>query len=129
MRKKKQKNPFRRKLFSILLGIAVLFTAIPVGPAYAEDAVAAPTISIQDSSAYAGSSGTIVIRGSDFSAISALKILVVYDASVLTVTGASNGTLAGGTVSDLNTAEAGYVKQSLASASGISGSGTLLTIS
>ena len=130
MRKnKKQKTPFRRKLFSILLGIAVLFTSIPVGPAYAEDAAAAPTISIQESSVYAGSSGSIVVRGSDFSAISALKIMVVYDASVLTVTGASNGTLASGTVSDLNTTEAGYVKQSLASDSGISGSGTLLAIS
>ena len=109
------------------MGIAMIFTAIPVGPGYAgETIVPPPTISVSETSTYQGSSGTVYVRAGDFANIGALKIIAVYDTSAITVTSAYNGTLVSGSPSDVNYSESGFVKQSLASDSGISGNGTLL---
>ena len=116
-----------RKILSVLMGIAMIFTAIPVGPGYAEETIVPPpTISVSETSTYQGSSGTVYVRAGDFANIGALKIIAVYDTSAIIVTSAYNGTLVSGSPSDVNYSESGFVKQSLASDSGISGNGTLL---
>ncbi len=139
-----------KKLVTIMLGIAMIFVAIPGGLTFAEDtagsggsgssgtgtddsaslSVATPTIAIENSTAYAGSSGTIYVKGSNFENITALKISVIYDSSAIKVTGASASSLVSGASSDINyTSVDGKVSQSVMSATGINGSGTLMTIS
>lgn len=119
----------KKKLLSVLLGIAVTFVAIPAGLAYAEEDAAAPTITISDSTISAGSSGTIYISGSNFQRITALKISVQYNPEVMTVSSAGRSSLLNGSVSDVNCSENGIVKLSAISTDGISGSGPLMYVS
>ena len=133
----------RKKLISIFLGIAMILAAIPGGLTYAEDAaglggsgtsaeetVIAPTITIEDSTTYTGSYGTIYVNGSDFANVAGLKISVVYDSSVITVTDAYKGSLVGegSDISDINCKVDGQVTQSITSLDGINGTGTLMSI-
>ena len=134
-----------KKIITVMLGIAMIFAAIPGGLTFAEEtagsggsgsggsastSVATPTITIADSTAYAGSNGTIYVKGSSFENITALKISVIYDSSVIKITGASAGSLVSSASSDINyTSVDGKVSQAVMSATGINGSGTLMTIS
>lgn len=60
----------KKKLLSVLLGIAVVFAAIPATtPAYAEEVAAVPTITIGENTISAGSSGTIYIAEAIFNAL------------------------------------------------------------
>lgn len=136
------KRKLTKKLVTIMLGIAMLFVAIPGGLTFAEEtagsgsggsastSVATPTITIADSTAYVGRNGTIYVKGSNFENITALKISVIYDSSAIKITGASAGSLVSGASSDINyTSVDGKVSQAVMSATGINGSGTLMTIS
>ena len=124
-----RKNLIRKKLFLVLLGIAVIFAAIPAVPVHAEEIPAAPAITIGEQTVYAGSSGTIYVNGSNFQRVTALKISVRYNPEILSVGSVSKGGLLSGSVSDVNCSESGLVKLSAISSEGISGSGLLLGIS
>ncbi len=124
-----QENLIRRKIFSVLLGIAVIFAAVPAVPAHAEETVASPTINIGENTIYAGSSGTIYVNGSNFQRVTALKISVKYNPEVMTVGSVSKGALLNGCLSDINSSDSGLVKLSAISTEGISGSGLLAGIS
>ena len=119
----------KKKLLSVLLGIAVTFAAIPAGPAYAEEDAAVPAITIGDNTISAGSSGTIYISGSNFQRVTALKISVQYNSEVMTISSAGKSSLLNGSVSDVNYSENGIVKLSAISTDGISGSSNLMYVS
>ncbi len=127
--KRLQKNLIRKKLLSVLLGIAVVLAAIPAGPAYAEEIAAVPGITLGEQTICAGNSGTIYVRGNNFQRITALKISIKYDPEVMTVSSTGTGVLLSGSLSDVNDSESGLIKLSAISTEGISGSGALMYFS
>ena len=122
------KNRIIKKVFSIVLGIVMIFVTIPILPVYAEETDTQPRIYLKETTSYQGSSGYIYVYASNFENIGAIKYMIKYDSSVITITGAYADNLASGNVSDINHLEAGFVKQSIASVDGINGNGRLMYI-
>ncbi len=124
----KNKKSMLKRAFSILLCMAVFFTAIPGLEAYAEgdETTAMPEISIPTQIVRAGEYVTVYVQASNFTNVGALELAVYYDDEIFRNEGAWQGWLADGAVMDTNTGTSGSVKMSLISLNGINGSGELL---
>ena len=122
------KKKIIKKVFSVVIGIVMISMTIPILPVYAEETDTQPRIYLKETTSYQGSSGYIYVYASNFENIGAIKYMIKYDSSVITITGAYADNLASGNVSDINHLEAGFVKQSIASVDGINRNGRLMYI-
>ena len=115
----------KQRIIALLLAMTLLLSLAPtlVG------AAAAPSVSAGDISVTQGSYKSMSITAADFSAVGALEIALYYDSSVLSVRSCTVGSLISGAFSNVNTETPGVILLTAASPTGISGSGTLLTIS
>ena len=114
----------KNRILALLLVLCLVFSAVPV---YA-GAATGQQVTANAVTVTAGNTATVTLKAESFSAVAALDVYVYYDASVLSVSSTSNGTLLSGAQSSVNTAEAGKITLSLMSLNGISGSGNLLTV-
>lgn len=113
-----------KRIFALLLSLCLLLSAVPV---YA-GAATGQLVSANAVTVTAGNTATVTLKAENFAAIAALDVYVFYDASALSVSSTTNGTLLSSAQSSVNTAEAGKITLSLMSLTGISGTGNLLTI-
>lgn len=117
----------RKRILAWLLTLCLLLAAVPTSAgAAAGQVVTADSVTVT-----AGSTATVTIKAANFKNIATLELFVYYDASVLTLNSATNvGLLAQPqTQTVVNTSEVGTIRVEAMSLNGISGSGTLLTLS
>jgi len=113
----------------ILLCMAVIFTAMPVMPVYAEtEETAVPTLTVSGNSAYAGNSVRVDVNAADLSNLGVMEFQLHYDPDVMTVSSCSAGSLISSAYNDINTANSGEIRVSAMKVAGISGSGCVLRI-
>lgn len=118
------RNRFHTRLAALLCAAVLLVTSCPVSRA-AETVT--PAVTVSAVAAEQGGSCTVTVTGRDFSAMTALGLMIAYDSNALTVTGAS---AASHGLTSVNKNTPGFIQYSLVSTSdtGLSGSMTLLTV-
>lgn len=118
------RNRFHTRLAALLCAAVLLVTSCPVSRA-AETVT--PMVTVSAATAEQGGSCTVTVTGRDFSAMTALGLMIAYDSNALTVTGASAASLG---LTSVNKNTPGFIQYSLVSTSdtGLSGSMTLLTV-
>ena len=115
----------RKRILAWLLTLCLVLSAVPASAgAAAGQEVTADSVTVA-----AGNTATVTIRAANFKSIASLELFIYYDASVLTLNSASNGELLAQALTSVNTNEVGTVRANVAWGNGISGSGTLLTLS
>ena len=114
----------KKRILCLLLAISMILSAVPVtAGAAADQKVTANAVSVT-----AGNLVSVTLKAENFQNIAALDVDVFYDASVLTVSSTSNGSVLSGAQASVNTAEAGVIKLSAMALNGMNGTGNLLTI-
>lgn len=115
----------RKRILAWLLTLCLLLAAVPTSAgAAAGQEVTADSVTVT-----AGSTATVTINAANFKNIATLELFIYYDASVLTLNSATNGALLAQAQTSVNISEVGTIRVEAMSLNGISGSGTLLTLS
>ncbi len=117
---------FFKKIISVFCIFLIVLSAVAVVPAAAADTA---VISANDITTYKGYTVSVNIRAENLSNVGSLDIAIYYDSSVVTLKEVKNGTLISGCLVSNNKDVVGVVSSSIASLTGLSGSGTLLTLS
>ena len=110
----------RKRLFCLLLALALLLGAMPVR------AASVPVIRCSDSTAPQGGWVSFEISADALEDLAALELWLHYDPQVLQLESVSNGGLLDDAFSSVNDTTPGLISLTAASVGGISGSGTLL---
>ncbi len=115
----------RKRILAWLLTLCLVLAAVPASAgAAAGQEIAANSVTVA-----AGGTATVTIQAANFKNVATLELFVYYDASVLTLSGTTNGALLAQAQTAVNTSEVGTVRANVMSLNGISGSGALLTLS
>lgn len=108
-----------------LLCVLLISAAFPVsGSAAGTPAVKANSVSV-----YKGSSVNVTVSAADFASVACFDLEIHYDSAAFTLNSTSKGSFMSGCSASVNSNTAGVVVVSAAKPDGISGSGTLLTLS
>lgn len=114
----------KKRILSILLTMCLLLGAVPVSA----DAASGPRIYVSDVTVTAGNYVTVYLRADNLVNVAAAEVDVYYDATALTLSSTSNGSLLSGAMSSLNKDEPGHIKLTAMTMTGISGSGYLFSM-
>ncbi len=117
---------FIRKIISVFCIFMIVLSAVAVVPAAAADTA---VISANDITTYKGYTVSVNIRAENLSNVGSLDVEIYYDSEAITLKEVKNGSFVSGCLVSSNRDVVGVVSSSIASLTGLSGSGTLLTLS
>ena len=115
-----------RKTISLICILLIILSATAAIPAAAADMA---TIYANDVAAYKGNSVSVTINAENLNNVGSLDIEIYYDSSAVTLNEIKNGSLVSGCLVSTNKDVVGVATASIVSLSGLSGKGTLFTLS
>lgn len=116
-------NKFKR-ILTLALSLVFVFQVASVFAVATEE----PKIIVQDVTTYTGNSFEVTVTAEKLTDVATLDLTLFYDDTIFTLQDVTKGGLLNGTASSVNKSVSGAVSLSMATTTGISGSGTVLTL-
>jgi hypothetical protein len=117
------KNKLKTRLTALFCAVALLLSLCPA--VYAAGETGTPAVTVSSATVNPGSTCTVTVKSSNFSAVTALELMLAYDANALEVTNTSTSSM---DYASVNTKTPGFVQYGGISEAGVSGDKTLLSI-
>lgn len=113
-----------KRILTFALALVFVFQAASVFAVATEE----PKIIVQDVTTYTGNSFKVTVTAENLTDVATLDLTLFYDDTVLTLQDVTKGELLTGTASSVNKSVSGAVLLSMATTTGINGSGTVLNL-